>query len=1058
MQPIHLLHLTDLHLSARQNWEQDVLLDALLQDLRALRQTEFAPSLVIFSGDLAKAADVQDSYTAVLGYLLSVAETLELDENRIILCPGNHDGSRSVVGPAIPQLREWRKQAHSTTGANNLVTDPEFVAYVRSTFEEYASLAHAFGHTHEVRRDTFSTTYFVRDLGITIASVNTSILTGTGVSEDVHDRGALCLPERVLVEAMKAGPDGSPVVVVGHHPTSWLNDQNAVVVEAILNRHAIAYFCGHLHDSSPKQIRSLTGDLLHVQSGALHTARDRWNGYAIASLDLQSLHARIQYRRWFEKRREFSKAEDLGNEGIFYSSDSSKALWLDYSSRLDHGSLRAWKTAKLQPTLDAECNDCFAGQSLESIFVPPDFEFEVPYGKEADGRIGSRLSVLTFNDVASNNDNYILSARPESGKTTLLRQLALHILKKADKPRSGSIPVLISFGAIRPYAAHIESLIRQKLPTLPREVGLKNLIDDGYLTVLVDDVDFAKAGQRDALTSFITSNPHCRYILASSTTFVESADLRPEITPTVPFTRLRMRRMRQEQLLTLIENHGTHDPKRADQILERVVRDASALNVPLTAVTGTFLIQILKEDPEHIAINQAALIERYLEMVLQKYAPRELLPGTFDFTNKIDLLCAIAEQMVRHDNYRPSENTLLEWSLSYLKGYGLDFSATDLVKYFIGARVLEHDGDAVRFRLRMFFEFLVARRMIDNDEFRSFVFSEENYLRFLNEIGFYAAIHRRDKAQLEKILEKFLDLGRSVWSAEKGVPDAEAYLRDFKIPGKDTTIDELKKIESQIWSTEAIKAEREASLSGTELVDNQTQDVQRPSYSNDNERWMAHLLLASGMVKHTELIPDADKKRFLAHVLDGWVRFTVESLGNIGDIAQHKRITFNGITYRTTLAEELPPGELGRRLALSMPIAAARMATTFLGSEKLRTQLESGIGSSDDPKGRQFMRFAVLADLGVDSIAQPAAKLSDALKDHKFLQFSLARKLYEIAVRFRIKDSDLKDVRNLVADINVQLEGVPSKGLAARKAAITTGMMRQRLQLDFRPGSKDRQA
>lgn len=1056
MQQIHVLHLTDLHLEAKEpSWEQKVLLDALIEDLLPLKFTPAAPQLVVFSGDLAKGADASEAYDSVLGYLLKVVEAVGLDETRLIMCPGNHDASRSDVAPSLPALRGWRQQAQTISGANALVSDAKFRDHVARSFAAYGSLSSEFGKAHEVQRSPMAATHYLRDLGLSVISLNTAMLTGTGVSTDVADQGQLCVPERVLVEALDAGPKGVPAVVVGHHPTSWFNDENRVLVESVLAKRALIYFSGHLHDAAPKQVVSLSGSLLKVESGALHTARDRWNGYAVVSYDTGTGHARVAYRRWFEKRREFAAAIDLGDEGTFFSSQDARVFWSRKMDQIDLASLNRWQKDEHVPLLSQECNQGFSDHSLDTVFVPPDFEHEVPYRTEADGRVGARLEVIAFDQVVRHAENYIISARRETGKTTALKQLALLISRTESRNGSGSIPVYLQFSSIKPYVARYEAAIRQKLPDLPKNITVKRLLDEGFVTLLVDDVDFSKDDQRKALVAFVTLYPKCRYIFATSSPFVESSALKPEITPSVPFTKIDMRVFKQKHLMTLIERHGTTDPLQVDQIAERVVRDASALNVPLTAVTGTFLIQILQEDPDHLVLNQAAFIERYLEMVLQKYAPKELLPGTFDFTNKVDLLCYVAEKMVLSSEYYPPENTVLQWCIDYLKGYGLPFSAGNLVEYFVTARVFERDGECIRFRLRMFFEFFVARRMIDKEEFRDFIFDDDRYLSYINEIGFYAAISRRDKVQIERILQKFRALSATLWSPAKGVPEENEYLRTFKTPGRDTSLDELQMIQQEIRSPARLMEDRDEMFESVPLADDNDQSVVRATFATDEQKWSAHLLLLSGMLKHMELIPDEDKKEYLREILQGWVRFLVNSLGVISALAKDRRVELAGITYKSTLPEDLPAGEVGRRLALSMPIAAGRMATLFLGTEKLRLQLEDGLGSANEPAGRQFLRLAILADLGIPDISGPAAKASDGIKDQKFLQFALARKLYEAAVRFRLNDSELDKLRALVGEIHVALEGVPRANVDRRKAAIISGMNRQRLQIEYAAPKKE---
>src|SRR5690606_38943244 len=144
----------------------------------------------------------------------------------------------------------------------------------------------------------------------------------------------------------------------------------------------------------------------------------------------------------------------------------------------------------------------------------------------------------------------------------------------------------------------------------------------------------------------------------------------------------------------------------------------------------------------------------------------------------------------------------------------------------------------------------------------------------------------------------------------------------------------------------------------------------------------------------------------------------------VNALAKERRVTFNGVTYISTLSPSLPVGEMARRMALSMPAAIGRMAAAFLGTEKLLPQLHQGIGEEREPLGRQLLRISVLADLGSTDVARLSSKASARFRGSRFLSHALARKLYEIAVRFRLPTDDLSQVRSVAADIYVSLEGV----------------------------------
>lgn len=1045
---VNILHLTDLHLLSPLAPNQTVLLDALKKDLCGLRATDLCPDIAVFTGDLSAHAETVQ-FEKALDLLLDLVDCVGLDERKLVLCPGNHDAHRGPISSQIDTLRTLRTAAATRDGANEMFQSPAFAKYVSAVFGNFRNLSDEFCRDAVIYSDSVATTYFLRS--ISIVAINTASLTSAGINGEPEDRGMLAVPETSILKAIEAAPAGVPIAVVGHHPLEWLNDENATLMRRLLpTSRAALYLCGHLHEPMPNATHTANGNLFVGQSGALYGHRDYWNGYSIISAESAHNHLRGTFRRWFEPRRAFSHAEDLADGGVFFSDDAARKYWIATPKKINCSHLEDWRATVLVPSVLAECNISLSGQTLEELFVTPEFERDIPVRRETDERIGSKTEVHSFDFLVEDSQNYVISARKESGKSTLLKQWALRLARSSTSKQGWSAPVFLTASTFKVQPNRVVSAINQKLPELPFGFTTKGLLEQGLVTILVDEVDFKIARHRDNLLKFIAQFPRCRYILATATPFVESSTLLPEISPDVPFIVVRLKAFRQSQLLTLIENHGVKDPLRADQLLQRVVRDASALNLPLTAVTSTFLIQIFSENSEELPVHQAALIERYLELLLQKFAPRDLLPATFNFKNKIDLLSVIALRMTEAQDYEPEENVVVGWVVTYLADYGLKYSATDLFSYFVDSRVLERSSGRVRFRLRMFYEFFVATRMREDEQFREFIFSDENYLLYANEVSFYAALSLRDRARLEQVFQAFEALDEKYSERFTNAVQSGGYLESFLEPDETVSAEELGELEKQVRSEAERKANRDELLESADVVDSADQTVARASLRTPEERWLAHLIVVSAMLKHTELIPDQEKRRYLERILDGWIKFAATSLGIIGKLAIERKVILNGVTYRLNLSDDLPPGEIARRLALGMPIAVAKMAAIFVGTEKLQLQLEDKIGDADEPPSRQFFRFAVLSELMVDNIVEMASKLTDRLRDHRYLKHVLARKLYDLAVRYRLREEQLIGVRSIVADIFVSLGGTKTK-----KSKLIENMSRERLLIEMkRDGEK----
>lgn len=214
---LNVLHLTDLHLSPTDKFDETLIRDALIEDLSKLKATLQAPDIVVFTGDLAKAAGDDAAYDAVAGYLRQVLSALGLDETRMFICPGNHDANRAVVADRVGDIATWRTSASSTKGANQLIENEHFKDYARQAFARFTFLEAQFGSAFLTRQASpFSNTYYVSDLGVAIVAMNTATLSGAGLKEVGADDRTLCTSESAVVAALRSAPDDVPIILLGN--------------------------------------------------------------------------------------------------------------------------------------------------------------------------------------------------------------------------------------------------------------------------------------------------------------------------------------------------------------------------------------------------------------------------------------------------------------------------------------------------------------------------------------------------------------------------------------------------------------------------------------------------------------------------------------------------------------------------------------------------------------------------------------------------------------------------------------------------------------------------
>jgi hypothetical protein len=196
-----------------------------------------------------------------------------------------------------------------------------------------------------------------------------------------------------------------------------------------------------------------------------------------------------------------------------------------------------------------------------------------------------------------------------------------------------------------------------------------------------------------------------------------------------------------------------------------------------------------------------------------------------------------------------------------------------------------------------------------------------------------------------------------------------------------------------------------------------------------------------------ELIPNELKKKYLREVIKGWLQFCAFSLTLVPRLVKDRTVEINGVLYKLNWNTHEPMGEMARRISLVMPIAASFLATSAIGSEKLRLQLAEGLGTDQLSPSEQLLRALLLADIGVPGLPKILDDTSKSVARAAYLSTVLVRKLYDVAIRFRLDKGDVDAVRSLAANLVTSITG-SGKGSGGRDGVIEN-LRRQRVLLDL---------
>lgn len=312
------IHLSDLHVRAREDQEgkglDDAMLAALRRDLES--QGDVAFDALFVTGDIAWSGQ-REEYVAADAFLVAASRAIGLGPEKIYVVPGNHDVDRNadrgaLTGKLVAELRGGRRRLDAALEHARAKEVLSARVYPFSVF------ATTFGpQPEEDDAVTDEHLFWSRrlegrgGLKIRVVGISTGML-----SDGDTDRGLLRIGELQLDRAGRSIRSGELVVVLGHHPVQggWLADEHEA--DMWLREHAHVFLTGHAHDAIADEARAgAYGAYVWVTAGAAPAKRkvgfgsDRRLGYAISSIVRAgdgSLSLRVSPRRWSPEMRRFT--------------------------------------------------------------------------------------------------------------------------------------------------------------------------------------------------------------------------------------------------------------------------------------------------------------------------------------------------------------------------------------------------------------------------------------------------------------------------------------------------------------------------------------------------------------------------------------------------------------------------------------------------------------------------------------------------------------------------------------------------------------------------------
>lgn len=1054
---ITILHLSDFHYSHRKLREQEIIVDALVKDLSTICIGHRKPDLILFTGDLVQAGGHDSHEDAYDVFIDRVAKATGTSDDRIFLTPGNHDLSRSVTETAADIHQEWRKELGGpgeldalnhrfAAGGYDDVAREKFASFF--DLERYLRgddlagarvVANAFVHVDQIDA-----------LNVDLVTFNTAVFSTGGSDKFERDERNLAIPEYAVIEAINGLRPGSLRIFTTHHPLSAMSEASARYLENQISRHAHYHLFGHMHDPQPRNVSGLRGEVFTDQAGAIFTARrDYYNGYSLITIDRNSGHTEVLIRSYYKERNEFDEGTDVQEGGKWYKDNDARQHFRKIATPVELGKFRAHLTGAFKTTLDEENAAPGGNTDLHVKFVePPLMKTSIIEARSTDQPSEIEIPV-TFDELLADDRNAIIYARPEYGRTSLLRELRYRMAVGANALGFPRLPVNLDFAQISQNVGRVLSLIRGAAAPLPEGHDAEGLLKLGHICVLVDDVRFDDTKRMRLLREFVQVYPKARYIFTSNREAIYrfGAKVNPEMP--VRFDFIELLELKRSNMRQLISRFDKCDD--VEGWLDRLQEQFREINLPFTAANGTILLEILGANGKFAPVNRAVLMEQFVETTLEKAAENQSYRATFDFTNKANLLSYVAAWMAHQNEYVPFREDVRNAMKRCLDDIGLDGPPLDdLMLEFLGAKIFERRSeDRIAFRYRGVMEYFIAYRMTVDPSFKEWILEEDRYLTFVNEILYYAGKSRNDPSLIEMVSRRHLEI---FGEATMHLHPIDLSVFDSYVLPADDEGETIEHAAERIVTPPLTQAEKDEELDVEIPRDEEgRQEVFRPKVVSIQEALNLSIFLYAGLLRNFEHMPDAKKREHLGHLWQSWATIMLDSARFAPRLAVERKIRVNGILYELQAPKGMSDAAVLKQMLLSLPHAMMRLIATTMGSEKLRKQLiEPGLEEGLEPKVIKMFRVGLIAELRLDETPGAVSDLVNTLRENMYLLWSFVVHLGHLRRHGRIRDDQIDSILPATASAIAHLDGGSKRVRAERQRKQLTKLKREQLLLKMK--------
>ncbi|MBW8051685.1 MAG: metallophosphoesterase [Cytophagales bacterium] len=1043
---IRIIHFSDFHLNKKNldDWNYFIK-DSLFNELQNINK-EAPIDLIMLTGDLINRGgedfkSISEAFKEFKKHIIiPITNGLSLPIERFLIIPGNHDLKKDAE-------TEWED-----IGLKTYFTTPDIInSFIKKgkagdyrgfermrAFKEFES--NLYKDIPDCQLSCFDSNFklTINEKKIGVSCINSS----WRCFDSKKDNGLIIVGDMQVANAHNYIKDCEIKIALIHHPYDWISEVERNIIHKHLHKDYDLMFIGHVHEGDTIVQTDYASSLfVNVAPGALtdirKDSRRYSNGFTLVDYKYEAKTVTCTYKRYNHPNKKFVLNTDLGDEGV---------LTFEIPQ---HGRLKQIKSAQehLKVITEVRCEEMnehlisrsvdFGPKNIKDGFVLPNLTQNF-IGEKQDEVIDGNS--LTLQEVTNIENDILLFGTKECGKTMLLFRLIYEYIERFEFKKA--VPVYLDFLEIG--NREIESCIKSYLSCGSDD--LKVMLENRDIVLLVDNIqwDYKEfRHQLKKLSAFSakykekTKNKKIKLI---ATGLSDIAGVIPSNfdLPNFDFDIYFVENLHTRQIKKLISKWvpaNDNDTVDIDKRLEKIVDNFKSFALPRTAMSVSLFLWSM-ENKDRKPINNATLLDIFLEIVLEKIHGEEYYRERFDIKNKFMLLAHIASKMLEKklDNYALPYSELVKIVEDYFKkevGFEFDsqkfgFDSQKLVNYFLNRRIFIKFQNSVKFRYSCFFHFFLAKRMVYNDEFKEYILNEDRFHNYVTEIDYYTGLVRSNKKLLNEIHQRF-------------IKEFEPYQVVLKKVNIDTHFNADKPIIKNV-SIEKIKSSRPSETQLEKQTDKFLEHLPNPETILKKEQRKTlelMLVLMAKILRNSEGVEDLQlKKNTYEDIVKNTLIFIL--LYQFVMIVYYKKFK--------TLPPNIPKGYNLKLFLRNIPFHVQLGMSNHLASIKIAPVVLNKIINDNNGKSitgtdiEKFLSVFLYSDIQGQDYPKFLRKFIKAVKNNAVMDYSLYKLWHYFITRTKPGTLNEKIYLDLLSTLKLKTKSLPRR----MKDAIIKALIKQR--------------